>query len=415
MELWKSDSTNRGAIEFAAGWDNKPRPAYDNLLIPYQIRLDGVYSGELLRLGYIDEKQHSAIVKGLTSLLRRYDKGRLSVEGHEDVQSLVESELNDKYGLDMTGNMHLGLSRNDQIVTLMRMWMKDQASKVSGDLEKLTGVLEQEIPKKEKSVFVGYTHHKEISRKEKCVFVGYSHHRVAMPTTYGELLKSYLSQLKRDRKAMQFWTETYDKCALGAGAGFGSPIEMDWGFIAGMLGFREAVDSSIDAVTTRWEAEVKIADTMKVMMNHLSTIAQDMIIYSMQGIDLIELPKQYCTGSSLMPQKLNPDVFETIKRKAIDIEGEAFKLSSVGRGNISGYNRDTQGAKYWIMNVFMEVDGCLEILSDILPKIKVNEKKARKLLKDGGAYAAAEATRNAIENKIPWRVAKSREEKRVKK
>lgn len=398
MELWDSSKTSKKAIGFSTGWDNKSRPPYDDLLIPYQIELGRVYSSVLLSSGYISNEQNEAIKNGLEELSKRHSSGELSVVGYEDVHSLVESKLNELYSADLVGNVHIGLSRNEQIVTLMRMWMKNQASATNSDLTSFIRDVEQEI-----------------EANGRLTFVGYSHHRIAMPTTYGELLKSYITGLGRDKKSLESWLELYDECPLGIGAGFGSPIKLDRDRLAKELGFSKPTESSIDTVTTRWEPEVKLADVIKVMMNHLSTIAQDFMINSMEGINVILLPPEYCTGSSMMPQKLNPDVLETIKRKAKDVEGEAFKLSSIGRGNISGYNRDTQGAKYWIINVFQEQSGSLDIMSDVIKGIKVNERRVKKLLKAGGAYTAAEAIRKSIEEKKPYRSTKLEIEKKIKK
>ncbi len=395
MELWNSSETNRKAIEFSTGLDNKPKQPYDDLLIPYQLRLDRFYSSELLRLDYITHEQHKAMQNGLEKLCKKHSAGELSVVGYEDVHTLVESQLHELYGADLVGNIHLGLSRNDQVATLMRMWMKDQSFTTHRDLTSLTSAIEREI-----------------NNKGNLVFVGYTHHRVAMPTTYGKLLESYASALTRDKKSLEFWLEQYDECPLGVAAGFGSPINLDRYGLAKNLGFDRPTENTIDTVTTRWEPEVKLADTIKVMMNHLSTMAQDFIIDSMEGINVISLPPEYCTGSSIMPQKRNPDVLETVKRKAIDIGGEAFKLSSVGRGNISGYNRDTQGSKYWIINVFQELSGSLDIMSEIIKGVKVDEERAKELLEKGGAYTAAEAVKESIEKNEPYRNVKIRREKK---
>lgn len=398
MELWDSSKTRKGVIEFCAGWDNKPRKPYDDNLIPYQIHMDYIYSLELETQGHITREQGCTIRQGLDRLLESYKNGKLTIGGYEDVQSLVESKLYRWYGSKLVGNIHLGLSRNDQIVTVMRLWMKDHAGETLEKLESLISTLK-----------------KKSKQKGNLVFVGYSHHRVAMPTTYGEQLMSYATALERDRKAIRQWFELYDECTLGVADGFGSPIKIDRRRLAGALVFKGPTKNTIDTVTTRWEAETKLADNVKVMMNHLSTIAQDFIINSMEGINIIKLPKEYCTGSSIMPQKLNPDVLETIKRKAADIEGEAFKLSSVGRGNLSGYNRDTQGTKYWIMNIFYELEGCLEIIEGVIKGSTIDEKRARELLESGGAYTAAEAVKKSIEEGVPYRKAKKDIEKKLKR
>jgi len=397
MELWDSAKTSREAIEFCAGWDNKPKQAYDYILIPEQLRLVREYSAELHRQKLLTRKQHDAIIKGTAILCKKYRAGELSIEGYEDVHSFVESKLHEMHGEELAGNVYLGLSRNDQIATLMRMWMKKQASAAIGSLKNLISAIQSERRKKGNTAFVGYTHH-----------------RVAMPTTYGELLRAYATGLSRDEESLKFWLKQYDECPLGSGAGFGTPVRINRHSLARKLGFRRAAKSPIDIVTTRWEPEAKLADIMKIMMNHLNTIAQDFIINSMEGINVISLPAEYCTGSSIMPQKRNPDVLETIKRKAIDISGEAFKLASVGRGNISGYNRDTQGAKYWIINVFWELEGCLEIMGKIIKGIHVNEKRAEELLNQGNACSAEEAIKEAVQKRKPYRRAKIELEKRLK-
>jgi argininosuccinate lyase len=398
MELWDSGKTDKKAIEFSAGWDNKPGPPYDDLLIPYQIELDRVYSSSLLSSGYISSKQSEAIQNGLEELSKRHSSGELSVVGYEDVHSLVESKLNELYSAELVGNVHIGLSRNEQIATLMRMWMKNQASATNSDLTSFMRGVEQEI-----------------ETNGRLAFVGYSHHRIAMPTTYGKLLESYAKGFGRDKKYLESWLEMYDECPLGDGAGFGSPIKLDRGRLAKELGFSRPTESSIDTVTTIWEPGARLADTIKIMMSHLSTIAQDFIINSMEGLNVILLPPEYCTGSSMMPQKLNPDVLETIKRKALDIDKEASKLSAIGIGNISGYNRDTQGAKYWIINVFQEQSGSLDIMSDVIRGAKVDERRVKELLEMGGAYAAEKAIRKSIEEKRPYRSTKLEIESEIKK
>ncbi|HLD49444.1 MAG TPA: lyase family protein, partial [archaeon] len=127
------------------------------------------------------------------------------------------------------------------------------------------------------------------------------------------------------------------------------------------------------------------------------------------------LPAEYCTGSSIMPQKRNPDVLETVKRKAKRIAGESSIIADIGKGNISGYSRDTQETKYCIMNIFQELEGTLDIMSDMIKGIKVSEERAKELLEKGGAYTAAEVIKEAIEKKEPYRSAKLEKERELKK
>lgn len=397
MELWESGKTRREAIEFAAGWDAKQKPIYDNLLISYQLKLEAVFSNELLRQKYIDKSQFKAIQKGLKELDIRYKVGKLTVEGHEDVHSMVESELAKKYG-DLVGNIHLGLSRNDQICSVMRMWMKESAKRIGTELYHLVRVLENEIVKKGKTKIPGYTHH-----------------RIAMPTNYGTLLGSYITQLNRDKQRLDEWACMYDKCPLGSGAGFGTSIRIDRIKIARELGFAGPTENTIDVVTTRWEAEASLAFALSVTLNHLSTISQDLIYLSSAGIDVLSLPKEYCTGSSLMPQKLNPDVLEVIKAKAAVAQGSVCSILSIGKGNISGYNRDAQWTKYLLMDLVAEFGGLVEVLSGMFTGIKIDETRSEELLKIGGAYAAEEAIKKAIREGKSFRKVKLDVERKIKK
>lgn len=392
--LYVDDGTNEKAIEFAAGKDNKPRPVYDNLLIPYAIKECGAYSEELYRQKRISVEEYNATKDGLVKLTKKLEEGNLSVEGYEDVHSLIEFELRSMYE-DLVGNVALGKSRNESICTLMRMWMRDSSEKINNDIEDFISVLESEI---------------EV--KGELVIPGYSHYRIAMPTTYGELLKSYKTGLKRDKEKLEFWLEQYNECPLGVGAGFSS-LELDRDRIAKELGFDRPTESSIDTVTTRWEAEASLGSSLSVLLNHLSTIAQDFIYLSSEGIDVISLPEEYCTGSSLILQKKNPDVLEVIKGKASTSVGRVSSILMLGQGNISGYNRNTQLTKYEIMDLVEGFDGLFEVLGGLVKGIKVNEEQSKKLLKSANAYS----TQELIDNSTPeddFRNKKLKAEKELK-
>jgi len=394
-ELWDSSKTKKEAIDFAAGWDIKQKPMYENLLIPYQIKLDRVYSNELFRQGHIDEQQTHAIRNGLGNLEFKTEK--LSVEGYEDVHSYVESKLAEEHG-KLVDNMHLGLSRNDMICTIMRMMMNDKIDKIDAELAILAVELGSEIKTNGMKIIPGYTHH-----------------RVAMPSTYGLLLGSYYQKIERVRKDLSNWNDKYNECPLGSAAGFGSPLKMNRMRIARELGFFKPTENSLDAVSSRWEAEADLAFTLAICMNHFSTISQDLIFLSSAGINVVELPKEYCTGSSIMPQKRNPDVLEVIKAKASVLQGISSSIVSIGKGNISGYNRDTQWTKYLIIDAINEFEGTPEILRNIIKGVKINEARSKQLLKKEKAYSAEQAMKMAIAKKIGFRQAKLSIERKIKR
>jgi len=394
--LWDSNKTKKEAIAFAAGWDIKQKPKYEDLLIPYQIKIDKVYSKELFDKGYLDKKQFNAIQDGLSNL--QYKEDRLSIEGYEDVHSFVESKLREQYGGRLTGNVHIGLSRNDMICTIMRMLMRDEIAKVEHDLCKFISVLYSEIEEKGAKVIPGYTHY-----------------RVAMPSTYGLLLDSYVERLGRVKKDFIIWNSKYNRCPLGSAAGFGSPLQINRERVSKELGFDDVTNNSLDAVSTRWEAEADLAFSLTMIFNHLSVISRDLIFMSSAGINILELPAEYCTGSSIMPQKRNPDVLEAIMGRSANVMGDLFSLMLVGRDNISGYNRETQWTKYPIMDAVGETENVLHILSEIIKRIKVNERRSKQLLKRENAYSAERAMRKAIREKKGFRDVKLSIEKEIKR
>ncbi len=397
MKLWESKGVAKEAIDFASGWDNKDKGAYDDLLIPYDLRLSRVYAKELRAQKHITAKEMSAIKKGLEHLMGAYSRGKLDVSGYEDVHSTVEGELAKVAGGSATGNIHLGKSRNDQVNTVMRMWMRDKAGSISQELSGFISVIG-----------------KEAKKHGNKVLPGYSHHRVAMPTTYGALLESYLSALERDLERMKNWKKMYNFCPLGTGAGFGSTVKLDRNRLAKQLGFRGPLKSSIDAASTRWEAEASLAFCFANMLIHLAAIAQDFIYLSSAGIDVLKLPAKYCTGSSIMPQKRNPDVLEAVKAKSAVARGKVVALMNLGSGNISGYNRDTQWTKYIIMDLVREFEGLFGVVGGVVRGVKVDDKRAEELLGRENAYAAEKATKEALGTGKPFRRVKGKAEKKIK-
>ena len=395
-ELWDSDNVKKEVISFCSDLDNKTKEAYDTLLIPYEIIVDIVYAKQLFRQGFIEHDELEAICEGLNALSAKYREGKLKVGNYEDVHSLVEGELQKMKG-DLAGNLYLGKSRNDQSATIMRMYMRNEINAIGASLEGFNHTLENESDKNGQKIIPGYTHH-----------------RIAMPSTYENLLLSYTKKLQRDNKKIKFWQEQHNECPLGAAAGFGSPLKLDREGLARRLCFDRVSESTLDSVE-RGEAERDFVYTGASIFNHLSLIAQDLIYLSSEGINVIDLPKEYCTGSSIMPQKRNPDVLEIIKGKAKKMTSRSYFLSSLNSGNISGYNREMQLSKYEVMDAAGDFKGVFEFLGGFVKGIKINEEQSKKLLKKANAYSAEKVIKECAEKHKNFRKEKLKEEKRIKK
>ncbi len=395
MEMWAAKKVNKKAIEFCSCQDNKYRKPYDSFLIQYEINADTVYAEQLFKQKHISKEDFYRIKQGLEVLLNKNNKKNLEIKDYEDVHSLIESRLRKIIGKP-ADNLYLGKSRNDQSSTILRMYMKDEISKIEHELKDFIFLLKTDR-----------------ENRGKLIIPGYTHNRIAMPYTYGKLLETYIEWFKRDIENIKFWIKQYNKCPLGSAAGFGSPLNLDRGELSKKLGFKEPVKSTLDAVM-KCEAEEKFVHTALSIFTHLSQISSDFINYSREGVDVVKLPNQYCLGSSIMPQKHNPDVLETIKGKKSRISGFMHSIEDLNKGNFSGYNREMQTAKYSVIDTANEFDNVFDILEDFIAKTEINEKRSKELLDKSNAYSAGKIAIECANNKKSFRREKLKLEEQIK-
>ena len=202
-----------------------------------------------------------------------------------------------------------------------------------------------------------------------------THHRPAIITNLGLIFGAWKISLERDRKRFVNWLDLYDKCPLGSVAGYGTSFKISRQFTAKHLGFGSPCENILDPITNRGEPETALAFNIAAVMKHLSQIAQTLILWSMPQFDYLQLPDQFCTGSSIMPHKKNPDVLEVIKAKTSVAYGILNSLMMINSSNLIGYNRDTQWTKYLIMDLIDECLPALMIIPNLLAGIKLNQLK----------------------------------------
>jgi len=243
---------------------------------------------------------------------------------------------------------------------------------------------------------------------------GYTHHQHAVATTFGHLLLSFAEALERDVQRFMHWFGLFNKNPLGAAAGYGTSFNLDRQLTSKLLGFDGPTENVTDAITQRWEPEAELAYGVAMMMDHLSTMAQTLILLSTREFNMVRLNDRHCTGSSIMPQKRNPCSLEVIKAKASFSQGMLFSLLSAGRALFMGYNRDTQWTKYWIMDLVEETKPALSVMTEVIQLLQVN--KAQMLRQAQEEFAGATPLMEWIvrHRSLPLRKAKMVMEKAVK-
>ncbi len=385
-------------VDFLSGRDVRGLPPCDERLIPYDLWGNRAHVLMLCRQGILSKKDGKKILKGLTEIETLHGRGKFRLDpSKEDVHSNIESYLIRRMGIEYGGKVHTGRSRNDQVVLDMRLYLRDQ---VLGFVEGLVFLMKSLLQKAEEHRLT--------------IMPGYTHHQHAVATTFGHLLLSFAEALQRDVQRFVQWFALFNRNPLGAAAGYGTSFNLDRQFTSKLLAFDGPTENVTDPITQRWEPEVELAYAVAVMMNHLSTMAQTLILLSTSEFNMVRLNDRHCTGSSIMPQKRNPCSLEVIKAKTAFAHGIVVSLLSAGRALFMGYNRDTQWTKYWVMDLVEESQPALFVMTDVMRLLRINE--AEMLEEARGAFAGATPLMEWIARSyaIPLRKAKMLMEKAVK-
>ncbi len=352
---------SREMVDFLSGRDIQGIPPCDERLIPYDLWGNQAHVLMLCQRAILSKQDGKKILKGLREIGTLYQKGKFRLDpSKEDVHSNIESYLIDRIGIESGGKVHTGRSRNDQIVLDMRLYLRDQVLEF---VEGLIFLIESILQKAEEH--------------RSTVMPGYTHHQHAVATTFGHLLLSFGEAFERDTRRFGHWFDLFNRNPLGAAAGYGTSFNLDRGLTSKLLGFDGPTENVTDSITERWEPEVELAYNAAVMLDHLSTVAQTLILLSTHEFNMVRLNDRHCSGSSIMPQKRNPCSLEVIKAKTSFAHGMLASLLSVGKALFMGFNRDTQWTKYWIMDLVDESRPALSVMADVIRLLEV--KKARML------------------------------------
>ena len=364
-QIWNIELENQAFeknVLFCAGRDVQDLPMADELLLPYDIWTNRAHCIMLRKQGIISSENFKKIFAGLNQLERLVKSGEFSLDpAKEDVHINVESFVTENQGADIGGRMHIGRSRNDQSACDMRLYLRSVGLKMFESVKKLANTFLVQAENHIDSVMPGFTHYQP-----------------AMITTWGHWLCSYVQGLCRDLERMSFALSQINRNPLGAAAAFGTTWSIDRNITTKLLAFEKIDTNTLDCIVSRWENEAQLAHVGSMLMNHLSIISQDLIFLSHPYSGFIKIDESFVTGSSIMPQKKNPDFAEIIKSKASMSQGFLSSLLSIQKGGLSGYNRDTQVSKYLIMDLIRECESVPFILQGVFESLTVNTKQMKK-------------------------------------
>jgi argininosuccinate lyase len=301
----------------------------------------------------------------------------------EDVHMNIEARLREKCG-DDAGRLHTGRSRNDQVATDLALYLRDVAGAVRAGLVELRGALLSRCREHLDTVLPGYTH---LQRAQP---VRLAHHWLA-----------FVEMLGRDSSRFAALGERLSGCPLGAGALAGSTLPLDRGDTASALGFREPARNSMDAVASR-DGALEFLAAGAICMVHLSRLAEELVLWSSSEFGFVEIPDAYATGSSLMPQKKNPDVPELVRGRSGRVIGNLVTVLTVTKGLPLTYNRDLQEDKEPVFDTATTLRDCLEVTSGVVSGLRIHVERMREAASDPMLLATDLAERLVVEG-VPFR------------
>ena len=369
MKLWqKNYKLNKDVEKFTVGQDY----ILDQHLVKYDCLASIAHAQMLGKIGLLKKSEVKKLIKSLQEIISLDAKGKFKIlPEQEDCHTAIENYLTKKLGI-LGQKIHTARSRNDQVLVALRLYYKDNLKICNGLSEKFI------ISLQNFSKFYG-----------KIEFPGYTHTRKAMPSSIKMWTESFIDSMQDNLKSLAYVEDLIDQSPLGTAAGYGLPLKIDRNFTAKILGFKKFQQNPIYTQNSRGKFESAILHALAQIMFDMNKISSDLIIFSMTEFGYFELPKEFCTGSSIMPQKKNPDVLELLRAKYHIIVSYEAQIRSITSNLISGYNRDFQLLKEPVFKSFSIASESLFILAEVFKNLEVNQEKCKNAL-SSELYATAE-------------------------
>ncbi len=383
MKLWDKGFSNDKKIDlFTVGNDRE----LDLVLAKYDVLGSLAHSRMLQKIGLLSVEEMDQVAKALEGIMESIRQGRFVIEdAFEDVHSKVEYLLTEKLG-DTGKKIHTARSRNDQVLVDMHLYLKVELQEI---LSLVASLFELLLSLAEKY--------------QQVLLPGYTHFQIAMPSSFGLWFSAYAESLIDDVYMLKAAWKVVDQNPLGSAAGYGSSFPIDREETTRLLGFSTLKYNSVAAQMSRGKTEKTVSFALSTLAGTLSKFAYDICLYMNQNFGFISLPEELTTGSSIMPHKKNPDVFELIRGKCNKIQALPYELTLITNNLPSGYHRDLQLLKEGLIPAIQSTKACLEIFTSSLPKMEV---KADIL--DDKVYDylfSVEAVNELVQKGIPFREA----------
>ncbi|SFN91616.1 argininosuccinate lyase [Algoriphagus ornithinivorans] len=351
MKIWQKATGSKKEVEsFTIGRD----PEFDIILAPFDVLGSMAHAAMLQKIGLLTEEENTTLQQGLKEIYFEIEQGKFKIEaGVEDVHSQVEFLLTERYG-DVGKKLHSGRSRNDQVLVDLKLYYRAAIR----DLVEASAELSELLL--------------SLSKKHQSdLMPGYTHTQLAMPSSFGLWFSSFAEGISEDLSLMKAAFDLCNKNPLGSAAGYGSSFPLDRTMTTELLGFADLHHNVINAQNSRGKTERTLAFAMAGMAGTLNRMADDVCIFMNQHFGFISFPDDLTTGSSIMPHKKNPDVFELIRAKTNQIQAVPNTVALLLTNSTTGYHRDLQLLKEEIFPAIASLQSCLEMTTFMLKSIKV--------------------------------------------
>ncbi len=325
---------------------------FDKILAPFDIQGSIAHATMLQEVGILSADEKDQIIDGLNQILGEIEAGEFNWSVDlEDVHMNVESRLTQLIG-DAGKKLHTGRSRNDQVATDIRLYLRTQVDNILAEATRLQHAL------------------LDLSEQEaETILPGFTHLQAAQPVSFGHHLMAYFEMISRDKERLVDCRKRINSMPLGSAALAGTTYPIKRERTAELLGFERICTNSLDGVSDR-DFAIEFLSAASVIMMHLSRFSEELILWSSAQFDFVELPDSFCTGSSIMPQKKNPDVPELVRGKTGRVYGNLHSMLTIMKSQPLAYNKDNQEDKEPLFDTVETLMACLRVFADMVPTIK---------------------------------------------
>jgi argininosuccinate lyase len=343
--------------------------SFDQRLFHHDINGSIAHATMLAKAGVLTTDELHKIQQGLEDIRQQINAGQFDWSiGLEDVHMNIEARLTESIGI-AGKKLHTGRSRNDQVATDIRLYMRDEIDLISKELTRLqTGLVDL------------------AAREFDTIMPGFTHLQTAQPVTFGHHLLAWFEMLQRDYGRLQDCRKRLNFSPLGAAALAGTTYPIDRHYTAELLGFTAPTENSLDSVSDR-DFAIEFCAFASILMTHMSRMSEELVLWTSSQFSFINLPDRFCTGSSIMPQKKNPDVPELVRGKTGRVNGHLIALLTLMKSQPLAYNKDNQEDKEPVFDAIDTVKDCLRAFADMIPAIQPKKEKMYEAAKRGFSTA----------------------------